>query len=70
MRLLLEKKFKYRKTELHRASLIGDEVMIRLLLEKGADFEVRSKNGSTALHIAALEGHDNVVRLLTPISNS
>ena len=38
--------------------------MVRLLLEKGADIEARTKKGSTPLHRAAWGGIDKVVRLL------
>jgi hypothetical protein len=61
---LLEKKYKYKGTALHRASLVGDEIIIRLLLEKRADVEAKVNNGTTALHWAAAGGHDTVARLL------
>ena len=37
---------------------------MRLLLEKGADVDDKSKFGETALHLAAASGHEAVVRLL------
>ncbi|CAM9578697.1 unnamed protein product, partial [Hapterophycus canaliculatus] len=55
-----------------RGALIGEEnsahcvEMIRMLLERGADPELRDVDGSTALHIAASMGRaeENIVRLL------
>lgn len=37
---------------------------MRLLLEKGADFETRGKDGRTPLSYAAEKGHEAVVKLL------
>jgi ankyrin repeat protein len=34
----------------------------RLLLERGADVEVKDNGGKTALQKAAIEGHDEVVK--------
>ncbi|KAK4233622.1 ankyrin repeat domain-containing protein, partial [Achaetomium macrosporum] len=42
----------------------GHEEVVRLLLEKGADCEVKDDNGWTPLSYAAWEGHEEVVRLL------
>ncbi|NLF08448.1 MAG: hypothetical protein GX594_10785 [Pirellulaceae bacterium] len=39
-------------------------ILLRLLLDKGAKVNARSKSGSTALHTAALQGGIEVVRLL------
>ncbi|KAI9853716.1 MAG: hypothetical protein M1813_001832 [Trichoglossum hirsutum] len=36
----------------------------RLLLEKGADLNVKTYDGRTALHLAAEKGHETVVQLL------
>jgi ankyrin repeat protein len=38
--------------------------VVRLLLEHGADVEVKINVGLTALQLAADEGHDEVVKLL------
>ncbi|MCJ1270547.1 hypothetical protein MMC22_010444 [Lobaria immixta] len=52
------------KTALIWAVQRRHEVMVRLLLEKGADVKARDKKGQTALREAALNGHVAVVRLL------
>lgn len=46
------------------ASLAGHADAVELILEKGADIEVRNKGGLTALHAAAYAGKLDVVRLL------
>lgn len=38
--------------------------MVRLLLEKGSDIESRDGNRRTPLGCAAMEGHEDVVKLL------
>jgi hypothetical protein len=42
----------------------GHEAVVQLLLEKGANVEAKSNNGWMALHEAANEGHEAVVKLL------
>ena len=37
---------------------------MRLLLERGADVEVKNHNGMTALEVAAENGRNEVVKLL------
>jgi ankyrin repeat protein len=52
-------------TPLHcTASLNGMLEVVCALLAHGADVRAIVANGITALHIASLEGHDEVVRLL------
>jgi ankyrin repeat protein len=51
-------------TPLHEAAFNGDVVLVRLLLESGADRRLRTGEGQTALEIANLKGHDEVARLL------
>jgi ankyrin repeat protein len=42
----------------------GNDRLVLLLLEKGADIESPAKDGRTALHIASWEGHKKVVIVL------
>jgi ankyrin repeat protein len=42
----------------------GHVAIARLLLAKGADVDVKSKNGVTALSVAASHAHTEVVQLL------
>lgn len=46
------------------ASNDGREVVVKLLLEKGADIRATAKSGQTALHLAASNGHPAVFELL------
>jgi ankyrin repeat protein len=39
-------------------------VVVKLLLEKGADLEAKSPNGQTPLLLATEKGHEAVVKLL------
>ncbi|KAK4160704.1 ankyrin repeat-containing domain protein [Cladorrhinum sp. PSN259] len=58
---------KYRdsgQTPLSWAAESGYKVVVRLLLEKGANIEATDSNGRTALSWATLKGHEPVVRLL------
>ncbi|RYP70251.1 hypothetical protein DL771_005554 [Monosporascus sp. 5C6A] len=53
------------QTRLSWAAKDGDEAVVRLLLEKGADLESKDKEfGQTPLSLAATNGHEVVVRLL------
>jgi ankyrin repeat protein len=49
---------------LQNASFEGALEVVRLLLEHGADVEVKDYYGKTALQEAADRGHDKVVELL------
>jgi ankyrin repeat protein len=44
-------------TPLHIAAGLGDENMVKLLLHKGANKDIRNKNGKIAYDIAAEHGH-------------
>ena len=46
------------------ACTLGNEAIVELLLERTSDVEHRTKNGSTALIIAALAGHVKVAAML------
>jgi len=49
---------------LHRSSYFGALEVVHVLLEHGADVEVKKNDGETALQLAALYRHDKVVELL------
>jgi hypothetical protein len=53
-----------RETALHLAAVQGNEAVVRLLVEKGADVEAMDNDGKTMLHLAAVQGNEAVVRLL------
>lgn len=49
---------------LYIASSTGHDVIVRLLLEQGAEVNAQGRGYSTALTVASSEVHDSVVRLL------
>ena len=51
-------------SSLHRASLMGHVDVMALLIEAGADIELTTKNGETALYIAADHLHTEACELL------
>ena len=50
---------------MHVAAQCGHVDMVGLLLERGAGANVQSKNGLTALHLAAQDDRTPIARLLT-----
>jgi ankyrin repeat protein len=60
----VNEKNKYGETVLHRAARGGNEAIVRLLVDLGADVNAKDKYGETVLHWAALRGDEAVVRLL------
>jgi ankyrin repeat protein len=51
-------------TALMVASKEGHENVVKLLLEKGANANLKEHNGATALMMASHKGHDTVVKIL------
>jgi len=49
---------------IHTAVMIGDLTKVKAFLEKGTDVNSKGWSGRTALHIAAREGHKEIVELL------
>ena len=52
------------KTALHAAAYRGHADMVSLLLEEGADLEMKGKDGETALYLAAEQKHERTVQIL------
>jgi ankyrin repeat protein len=55
-----------RGTALHEAARAGQEAVVKLLLQVGADRSIRDHQGKTALDLAVAAGHAAVVDLLRP----
>ena len=51
-------------TPLNTAVLYGQQPVVKLLLEKGADVTIANRDGNTALHLAAFFGEEPLVQLL------
>ncbi|TFK43416.1 ankyrin repeat-containing domain protein [Crucibulum laeve] len=52
------------KTALHIAALKGNEELVRMLCDLGADFDLSDNKGNTPLHYASAWGHIPIVQLL------
>ncbi|OJA13822.1 hypothetical protein AZE42_00502 [Rhizopogon vesiculosus] len=52
------------KTALHMAGLKGNEELVRMLCDLGADFDLADNKGNTPLHYASSWGHIPIVQLL------
>ncbi|MDR2317717.1 MAG: ankyrin repeat domain-containing protein [Pseudomonas sp.] len=52
------------RTPLASVSSAGNLTLVKLLLERGAEVEVKDKYGSTAIQLAALKGKIPVIKLL------
>ncbi|CAL1700871.1 unnamed protein product [Somion occarium] len=52
------------KTALHVAALKGNEELVRMLCDLGADFDLADNDGNTPLHYASAWGHVPIVQLL------
>lgn len=55
------------KSALHWAFSGGNEAVVRLLLDRGADVKATDDNGKTVLHWAALRGNEAMVQLLVDL---
>ncbi|KAJ5674933.1 uncharacterized protein N7477_004867 [Penicillium maclennaniae] len=51
-------------TALHRAAIYGNESVLAVLLQAGADPTLSDSAGLTPLHLAAYQGHTGIVQLL------
>ena len=51
-------------TQLYIAAELGQEAIVRALIEAGADVNKATDNGWTPLYIAAQEGHTAIVQIL------
>lgn len=49
---------------LHRAAWNGHDGIVRMLLQHGADVNLKSRDGSTALHYAVAAAHEDTAKLL------
>lgn len=56
--------FWYRNSPLHEAAAYGHLKIVELLLEKGADVNIRNEGGETPLHYAAHNGHTQMMKIL------
>ena len=61
---------KYRKTPFHHAVIGGHIELIRLLLESGADIDLKDKQGDTALTLALKGKKRDVVVVLVEAANA
>ena len=52
------------QSRLHIAAVNGNDDVVRVLLERGADINARTSTQRTPLHIAVEKWHDEVVRML------
>ncbi|KAJ3554768.1 hypothetical protein NM688_g2935 [Phlebia brevispora] len=52
------------RTAVHAAALKGNEDILRMLCDLGADFDLADNDGNTPLHFASAWGHVTIVQLL------
>jgi ankyrin repeat protein len=63
----VNKKDKHGLTVLHSAAFGGNEAVVRLLVDRGADVKVKDNDGTTVLCLAALKGNKAMVQLLVDL---
>jgi ankyrin repeat protein len=51
-------------TLLHRASYCGQEKVVRFIVNRDADINIRDANNNTALHLAAKSGSVDIIKIL------
>jgi ankyrin repeat protein len=56
---------RYQQTPLQAAAAAGYVGIVRLLLENGANIRATDKNGKMPADMAAINGHDSIVEMLT-----
>ena len=49
---------------IHKAAENGHDKVVSLLLEAGADKDIKNNDGDATLHLATREGYDKIVSLL------
>jgi hypothetical protein len=61
---LVNARGRYNNTLLIRAAVFGRDAIVRLLLEKGANTDLKNETGFTALMAAAMEHRVSIIRML------
>jgi ankyrin len=56
------------ETSLFTAAKVGDDILVKFLIDHHADPSIRDGAGYTPLHIAAEKGHYTIVKMLYPIT--
>lgn len=64
MRANLEAANGFKDTLLHMASSVGDEAVVRMLVDRGANLEAADWRNQTPIHSAEWYGHYNVARVI------
>ncbi len=57
-------------SDLHRACETGNIEEVRLLVDSGADIEVKNNDGWTPLYVVSRNGHIDIVKLLVDLGPS